>query len=147
MYSQKISDIYDWEYRVFINFYKNWNKLNLWFPKSNCNNREVYLEEDNSIRYISFNNAKSMLWAWFNSIQNILWAWWWNNLLTWTTSSWLRDNIISELNEDYYEKETVNWTPYFVAEEWTIFINDNEITVSSNGGKNSYSFQKYYSMI
>lgn len=44
--SQKVMDIYDGSYRVFINFYKNGKQITLGYPKSNCSDKRVWLAFD-----------------------------------------------------------------------------------------------------
>lgn len=62
MYSKKIIDIWDGEYRVFFNFYRGKEKVTLGFPKRTTKISDVYVKiNDIEQPRISFSEAKSYL--------------------------------------------------------------------------------------
>lgn len=62
MYSKKIIDIWEGEYRVFFNFYSGKEKVTLGFPKRNNNISDVYVKiNDIEQPRISFSEAKKYL--------------------------------------------------------------------------------------
>jgi hypothetical protein len=61
MRNNKLVQINEGEYYLFFNFYKNNEKITLGYPYKNSRRNDVYLEINNEVRYVSFNEANKFL--------------------------------------------------------------------------------------